>query len=188
MSTSVGRAKRPRKPQTIPCTPDGARRRVPVSGLSPADVSPQSSERMISPNAVRCKRCENVSRALRLLCAVRASCPTGGTPRLAGRHGPRHRGGPLPSSASDTVASRGPLEVFCAHPALEVYEEGIDALVGEVKQGEAHLTPSLGRAKMLAFALGRVGCCPESKIPEEASHEDIAAGPGTGHGHNRSPC
>jgi len=63
----------------------------------------------------------------------------------------------------------GPLEVFLgADPALQVYEEGVDVIVGEVKEGRARLNPSLRGGETLAFALRRVGCCPESKIPEEA--------------------
>lgn len=62
-----------------------------------------------------------------------------------------------------------PLEVFLGvDPALHVYEEGVDVIVGEVKEGHARLNPSLRRAETLAFALRRVGCCPESRIQEEA--------------------
>jgi hypothetical protein len=132
--------------------PSSSDARAPTYPLAPVKIDSISCSRaLVKPSfgkepATIGRGCENVSRALRLLCAVRGSCPTGETPRLAGRHGPRHRGGPLPSSPSGTVASRGPLEVFCAHPALEVYEEGIDALVGEVKLGEAHLTvPGAGK-------------------------------------------
>jgi len=61
-----------------------------------------------------------------------------------------------------------PLEVFLGvDPALQVYEEGVDVIVGEVKEGRARLNPSLRRAETLAFALRRVGCCPEPQIPEE---------------------
>jgi hypothetical protein len=62
----------------------------------------------------------------------------------------------------------GPLDVFLgADPALRVFEEGVDVIVGEVKEGRARLNPSLRRAETLAFALRRVGCCPEPLIPEE---------------------
>ena len=73
---------------------------------------------------------------------------------------------PHPPAPSRHVPS--PLDVFLGvDPALQVFEEGVDVIVGEVKEGRAHLNPSLRRAETLAFALRRVGCCPEPRIPEE---------------------
>ncbi len=61
-----------------------------------------------------------------------------------------------------------PLDVFLGiDPALHALDEGVDVIVGEVKEGRARLNPSLRRAETLAFALRRVGCCPERQIPGE---------------------
>jgi hypothetical protein len=62
----------------------------------------------------------------------------------------------------------GPLDVFLgADPALHVVEDGVDVIVGEVKEGRARLNPSVRRAETLVFALRRIGCCPEPQIPNE---------------------
>ena len=69
-----------------------------------------------------------------------------------------------------------PLEVFLgADPALETFEAGVDVLVGEVKEGRARLNPALHRADTVAFALRRLGCCPEEAVPTEA-HAIVQAG------------
>lgn len=70
------------------------------------------------------------------------------------------------------------LDVFLgADPALEVFEQGIDVLIGEVKEGGARLNPALRRAETVAFALRRVGCCPEARVEAEAR---AIAGAGAG--------
>lgn len=62
----------------------------------------------------------------------------------------------------------GPLDLFLgSDPVLHVLEEGVDVIVGEVKEGRARLNPALRRAETLAFALRRVGCCREPQIPDE---------------------
>jgi hypothetical protein len=62
-----------------------------------------------------------------------------------------------------------PLEVLLgADPFLESLTDGLDLLVGEVKQGHARLNPALHRAETVAFALRRIGCCPEESIAAEA--------------------
>lgn len=62
-----------------------------------------------------------------------------------------------------------PLAVFLgADPALETFEEGVDVIIGEVKEGEARLNPALQRAETIAFALRRLGCCPSERIEDEA--------------------
>ena len=61
-----------------------------------------------------------------------------------------------------------PLDVFLgADPALETFEAGVDAIVGEVKEGKARLNPALRRADTVAFALRRLGCCPEQTVPAQ---------------------
>lgn len=55
-----------------------------------------------------------------------------------------------------------PLDVLLgADPELGSLEDGLDVLVGEVKESEARLNPALRRRETLAFALRRAGCCPE---------------------------
>jgi hypothetical protein len=62
-----------------------------------------------------------------------------------------------------------PLEVFLgADPALETFEEGVDVVIEEVKEGQARLNRSLRRAETVALALRRVGCCPEEHVDEPA--------------------
>ncbi len=62
-----------------------------------------------------------------------------------------------------------PLDVFLgADPVLETFEAGVDVIVGEVKEGQARLNPALRRAETIAFALRRLGCCPEAPVPAEA--------------------
>lgn len=61
------------------------------------------------------------------------------------------------------------LDVFLGQdPALGLSGTGVDVLVGEVKEGQARLNPALRRAATVAFALRRVGCCPEGRVDEEA--------------------
>lgn len=62
-----------------------------------------------------------------------------------------------------------PLEVFLgADPELGGSDDGIDLIVGEVKEGQARLNPALLRAETVAFALRRAACCPEEMVEEEA--------------------
>lgn len=62
-----------------------------------------------------------------------------------------------------------PLEVFlAADPLLATFEAGVDVIVGEVKAGQAEINAGLRRIEALAFALRRVGCCPESEILDHA--------------------
>lgn len=53
-------------------------------------------------------------------------------------------------------------------PRLQTFEGGVDVVIGEVKEGHARLNPALRRARTVAFALRRVGCCPEPEIEREA--------------------
>lgn len=75
---------------------------------------------------------------------------------------------PHPPLALSGRAGR-PLDVLLGtDPALETYEAGVDVLIGEVKEGQARINPALRRAETVAFALRRLGCCPEEQIDEEA--------------------
>jgi hypothetical protein len=72
--------------------------------------------------------------------------------------------------------ARRPLDLFLGtDPALGTAEEGVDVLIGEVKEGPARLNPALRRADTVAFALRRVGCCPEEQV-ESAAGRIVAAG------------
>src|SRR6266540_2147324 len=54
-----------------------------------------------------------------------------------------------------------PLEVFLGvDQALATSQHGVDVIVGEVKEAEARINPALRRARTVAFALRRLGCCP----------------------------
>jgi hypothetical protein len=62
-----------------------------------------------------------------------------------------------------------PLEVFLgADSDLGGSDEGIDLIVGEVKEGKAQLNRALLRGETVAFALRRAACCPEEMVEEEA--------------------
>jgi hypothetical protein len=67
------------------------------------------------------------------------------------------------------VRSVRPLALLLgADPALGTFEEGVDVIIGEVKEGRARLNPALQRAETLGFALRRLGCCPEDQVEAEA--------------------
>jgi hypothetical protein len=62
-----------------------------------------------------------------------------------------------------------PLDVFLgADPAFKTFEAGVDVIVGEVKEGHARLNPALRREETVAFALRRLGCCPEAEVSAQA--------------------
>ena len=62
-----------------------------------------------------------------------------------------------------------PLDVLLgADPDLGSFKDGLDVIVGEVKESQARLNPALRRREIVAFALRRVGCCPEENVEEEA--------------------
>ena len=61
------------------------------------------------------------------------------------------------------------VEVFMGtDPSLGTPEDALDVVIGEVKEGEAQLNPGLRRRETVAFALRRVGCCPEDAVEREA--------------------
>ena len=62
-----------------------------------------------------------------------------------------------------------PLAVYLGtDPLLLTFEDGVDVVIGEVKEGRARLNPALRRTETVAFALRRLGCCPEDRVGEEA--------------------
>jgi hypothetical protein len=62
-----------------------------------------------------------------------------------------------------------PLHVLLGKdPELGTFEEGLDVIVGEVKESRARLNPPLRKRETVAFALRRVGCCPEESVEEES--------------------
>jgi hypothetical protein len=65
--------------------------------------------------------------------------------------------------------STRPLDVFLGvDPALASFADGVDVIVGEVKEGHARVNPALRRPETVAFALRRLGCCPEPHLDAEA--------------------
>lgn len=62
-----------------------------------------------------------------------------------------------------------PLDIYLGlDAALDAAEEGIDVIIGEVKEGRAELNPGLRRLATIAFALRRLGCCPEDQVMDVA--------------------
>jgi hypothetical protein len=62
-----------------------------------------------------------------------------------------------------------PLDVFLGvDPLLGASDDGVDVVIGEVKEGQARINPALRRDDTIAFALRRLGCCPEHQVDEEA--------------------
>ncbi len=58
-----------------------------------------------------------------------------------------------------------PLDLYLGlDPALGTDEEGVDVIIGEVKEGRARLNPGLRRVATIAFALRRLGCCPDDQV------------------------
>lgn len=55
-----------------------------------------------------------------------------------------------------------------ADEQLEAPDDAIDVVIGEVKQGHADLNPAMRRQETIAFALRRLGCCPEEQVADEA--------------------
>lgn len=52
--------------------------------------------------------------------------------------------------------------------ALGAPADAVDLIIGEVKEGKARLNDALGRKETIAFALRRVGCCPEEELQGHA--------------------
>lgn len=69
---------------------------------------------------------------------------------------------------------------------LEPERDLIDLIIGEVKQGKAHLNAGLFRTASIEHALRMIGCCPEPEIPEAA--QKIARGMRVRLGHSGYAC
>ena len=69
----------------------------------------------------------------------------------------RHRSG--------SRAPMAPLDLYLGlDPSLGATDEGVDVIVGEVKEGRARVNPGLRRVETISFALRRIGCCPEDQV------------------------
>lgn len=53
-------------------------------------------------------------------------------------------------------------------PELAVSDEVLEVVIGEVKEGRAHLNAGLKDLAAVAFALRRIGCCPDAQVDQEA--------------------
>ena len=51
---------------------------------------------------------------------------------------------------------------------LRTFEDGVDVIIGEVKEGAPSINPALRGTAVIAFALRRLGCCPPHEIPARA--------------------
>ena len=64
---------------------------------------------------------------------------------------------------------RSSLDLFlAADEALRAPQDAVDLIIGEVKEGKARLNDALASEETIAFALRRVGCCPEEEIKDHA--------------------
>lgn len=67
------------------------------------------------------------------------------------------------------AAAKEPLDIYLGlDPALGADEDDIDVIIGEVKEGPAQLNPGLRRVSTIAFAIRRLGCCPEDQVMDTA--------------------
>ena len=89
----------------------------------------------------------------------------------------RERGGYRDVTDLDVVAVRFPEgagrrdasdSFLDPDPRLGARRNAFDVVIGEVKEGKAALNPALRRTETIAFALRRVGCCPEDRVDDEA--------------------
>lgn len=67
--------------------------------------------------------------------------------------------------SSGTATSALAEVAFEPDPALGTPGESADMLVGEVKEGDAHLNPAARKPLTLGTALARFGCCPARDAP-----------------------
>ena len=75
----------------------------------------------------------------------------------------------FPHPPRDSEQMGAPLDLFLGLDArLGTFADGVDLVIGEVKEGDARLNPALRRARTVAFALRRVACCPEPEVESEA--------------------
>lgn len=75
---------------------------------------------------------------------------------------------PHPPSAAGVV-SENPLDLLLgSDPQLQTFAEGVDVIIGEVKEGRAEINPALRHQETIAFALRRLGCCPAAQVAQQA--------------------
>ena len=60
------------------------------------------------------------------------------------------------------------LEPIETHELLDVPRDAIDVIIGEVKEGRAHLNRAIRSAEALRMGLGRIGICSELELDETA--------------------
>jgi hypothetical protein len=72
---------------------------------------------------------------------------------------------------------------FEPDPALEAPADAADMLVGEVKEGEAHLNSAARNPVTLVTALARFGCCAPAEAPGIVDHLLKHGHAETEHGH-----
>ena len=73
-------------------------------------------------------------------------------------------------SVADAAAASSPLDLLLgSDPELRTFVQGVDVIIGEVKEGRAELNPALHRQETIEFALRRLGCCPPQEIPDQAA-------------------
>lgn len=68
----------------------------------------------------------------------------------------------FPGAGRPVIGESGGATVYRPDPALGVPSEAPDMILGEVKEGRAELNGPARRPAVLAAALARFGCCPES--------------------------
>ena len=65
-----------------------------------------------------------------------------------------------------------PLDLYLRLDAdIEVEEDGVDVIIGEVKDGRAELNAGLRRTDTVAFAIRRLGCRPERDVSDAADRD-----------------
>lgn len=70
------------------------------------------------------------------------------------------------------VVQRHPLDLYLGLDAdIEAEEDGVDVIIGEVKEGRAELNAGLRRTDTVAFAIRRLGCCPERDVSDAADRD-----------------
>ena len=73
-------------------------------------------------------------------------------------------------SVSNVGLAVNPLDLLLgSDSALRTFEEGVDVIIGEVKEGRAELNPALHRLGAIEFALRRLGCCPPDQVSTQAA-------------------
>ena len=73
-----------------------------------------------------------------------------------------------PADADD--GSPSPLDLLLGRdPDLQTFREGVDVIIGEVKEGRAEINPALRHQETIEFALRRLGCCPPAEVSKQAA-------------------